>query len=111
MDTLTQDRRIVRRIIEDYAAFRPGYTDVRVETIFDDASGHYELMYSGWNGPRRVHGSVLHIDIIDGKVWIEHDGTEDGVAEELVAAGIPRDRIVLGFHHPEVRPHTDYATA
>ena len=66
-------------------------------------------MYAGWNGPYRIHGSVLHVDIRDGKVLIQYDGTEDGVAEELVKAGIPRDRIVLAFKPPEVRKFTDYA--
>jgi hypothetical protein len=52
---------------------------------------------------------VIHIDLRDGKVWIQHDGTEDGVAGELVEAGIPRDRIVLAFHHPSKRKYSDFA--
>ena len=49
------------------------------------------------------------MDIKDGKVWIQHDGTEDGIAEELVEAGVPREHIVLAFHPPDVRKHTPYA--
>jgi XisI protein len=45
------------------------------------------------------------------KVWIQHDGAEDGIASQLVAAGIPRERIVLAFKPPETRPLTDYAAA
>lgn len=52
---------------------------------------------------------VLHIDIRDEKIWIQHDGTEGGVALELVEAGIPRDRIVLAFKPPDIRPHTGFA--
>jgi hypothetical protein len=111
MGHLSDYRRIVRELIQKYARFRPSVGEVRVEVILDEANDHYELMYSGWTGNQRVHGSVLHIDIHDGKVWIEHDGTEVGVAEELVEAGIPRDKIVLAFKHPDVRPLTDYATA
>lgn len=37
--------------------------------------------------------------------------TLEGVAKELVKAGIPKDRIVLAFHPPEIRPHTEYAVA
>jgi XisI protein len=37
--------------------------------------------------------------------------TEDGIAEELIAAGIPKQHIVLGFHEPEIRPHTGFAVA
>jgi hypothetical protein len=43
--------------------------------------------------------------------WIEKDNTEDGVAPELVEAGIPKSQIVLAFRPPEVRKHTDYAVA
>ncbi|GAK56474.1 FdxN element excision controlling factor protein like [Candidatus Vecturithrix granuli] len=40
---------------------------------------------------------------------VQYDGTEDGVAAELVAAGIPHNAIVLGFRPPEVRPFTGFA--
>jgi hypothetical protein len=54
---------------------------------------------------------VLHIDIIDGKIWIQHDGTTDGAAETLVAAGVPQEAIVLGFQPPERRKLTAFAPA
>jgi hypothetical protein len=57
----------------------------------------------GWQGDRRVHGSVIHIDIHDGKVWIEYNGTDARLGEELVAAGIPRNAIVLGFQPKELQ--------
>jgi len=111
MEDLAKYRGIVRNLIQSYAELPPSHGDIQIEVIFDESQDHYELMYSGWSGHYRVHGSVLHIDIRDGKVWIQHDGTEEGVAEELVKAGIPRDRIVLGFKPPEIRPYTDYAAA
>jgi hypothetical protein len=48
---------------------------------------------------------------MDGKTWVQRDDTEDGVTDELVAAGIPKDKIVLGFHPPNVKQHTKYAIA
>ncbi|MFN7947620.1 MAG: XisI protein [Blastocatellia bacterium] len=111
MDTLNQYRQIIRNVIEHYAQFVPALGEVQIERIFDETNDHYELIYAGWNGIHRIHGSVLHLDIRDGKVWIQHDGTEDGIAEELVEAGIPREHIVLAFKHPELRPHTDFAVA
>jgi hypothetical protein len=51
----------------------------------------------------------LHIDIINHKLWIQHDGTEEGIALELVAAGIPKEQIVLGFRSLEARKHTEFA--
>jgi hypothetical protein len=71
----------------------------------------YLLTTVGWDQDNRVHGCLVHIDIIDGKLWIQRDGTEQGIATELVAAGIPKSSIVLTFHPPEIRCHTDYAVA
>jgi len=111
MDPLNEYRRIIRELIQRYAQYKPARGDVQIEVIFDPANDHYELVHAGWNGIYRIHGSVIHIDLRDGKVWIQHDGTEDGVAEELVAAGIPRDHIVLAFKPPDVRQHTGFAVA
>jgi ketopantoate reductase len=101
---------IVKRIIRDYAEMKPSLGEVEVEMIFDDAGEHYELMYSGWINRERIHGSVIHVDIRGGKVWIQHDGTEQGIAGDLVEAGVPRDHIVLAFHPPEKRKYTSFAT-
>ncbi|AUT04441.1 hypothetical protein CLI64_20390 [Nostoc sp. CENA543] len=60
---------------------------------------------------QRVHGCLIHIDIINDKVWIQRDGTKTGIANELVSAGIPKDRIVLAFHPVNVRLYTDFAIA
>lgn len=111
MDNLEHYRKVIRELIQKYAQYQPSRGDVQIEVIFDESNDHYELIYAGWNLPYRIHGSVLHIDIRNGKVWIQHDGTEDGVAEELVEAGIPRDHIVLAFKPPEIRPHTTFAVA
>jgi len=50
-------------------------------------------------------------EIINGKIWIQRDGTEYGIANELVAAGIPKNKIVLAFHPEDVRQYTDFAIA
>jgi len=62
-------------------------------------------------GQRRIHGCVVHIDIIQGKIWIQHDGTNRPVAEELLEAGVPSSDIILGFHPPQVRQYTDFGVA
>ncbi len=111
MDKLERYREIIEQVLLDYAKDKPSYGEIRTETIIDDEKGHYELMHVGWLDYRRIHGVVIHIDIIGDKVWIEHDGTSPGVALDLVDAGIPRSDIVLGFRPPEVRPYTDFAVA
>ncbi len=111
MDTVSRYREIVRDLIQYYAQFKPSHGEIDTEVVIDDRNGHYELMHSGWTGTYRVHGSVIHIDIRDGKVLLQWDGTDECIAEKLVEAGIPRDRIVLAFKHPDVRPHTGFAVA
>ena len=82
-----------------------------MEVIFEPGyPGHYQLMTVGWHGQHRIHGCVLHVDIKDGKIWIQHDGTEEGIANRLVAAGVPRGRyrpgVSFAVHAPEF---TDFA--
>ncbi len=43
------------------------------------------------------------------KYYVQSTGF--GMIGELVAAGVPQNKIVLGFHPPDVRPHTEYAVA
>jgi hypothetical protein len=104
-------RQIIEKILMEYAQIPYAYGEIQCKTIFDRDSDSYLLMILGWHGPRRVHGCLVHIDIIDDKVWIQRDGTEYGIAKELVEAGIPKTQIVLGFHEPEVRKYTKFAAA
>jgi len=110
MDTVDSPavRDLIKRILTEYAEFKPG-RDVEAELIFDDAKNHYELMMMGWNGYRRIHGCVLHVDIKGDKIWIQHDGSRDGIALDLMDAGIRPDQIVLGFRDPSERKHDIFA--
>ena len=109
MERLEQYRNIIQQLIKQYGAYKPSYGDIEVETIFDTERDHYELVNVGWNDHKRIRGCVLHIDIKDGKIWIQHDGTENGVANELVELGVPKDDIVLAFHAPYKRRYTGFA--
>ncbi len=110
MDKLDSYRQIIEKILSEYAKLSYAYGDVQRQTVFDRAGDHYLLVIEGWDDGR-VHGCIIHLDIINGKVWIQRDGTEDGVAGELEQAGIPKDHIVLGFKRPEIRKYTEYAVA
>jgi ketopantoate reductase len=108
---VTKYAEIVKRIISEYAAIKPAFGDIVIETIFDDEQGHYEMMYAGWDRHYRIHGAILHVDIRDGKVWIQHDGTDGGITDELLEGGIPYEHIVLAFHYPNKRKHTPFAVS
>jgi hypothetical protein len=109
VDRLERYRDVVRRVVEEYARLAPSRRDVETEAVIDADRDHYEVMHVGWDGHRRIHGCVIHVDIRDGKIWIQHDGTDRPVADELLAAGVPREDIVLGFHPADVRKYTEFA--
>ena len=111
MDPLDAWRDAIERILTEHAAIPNAYGDIRTEVIADRKRDRYLLVDVGWKGYERVHDALVHIDVIDGKLWIQYDGTEEGVATQLVAAGVPHDRIVLGFKPPDVRKYTDFAAA
>jgi hypothetical protein len=111
MDTLNAYRHIIRNLLTDYATIPYAYGDIQLEPVFDSESDRYLLVLVGRENAKRVHGCLLHIDIINGKLWIQRDGTEQGIANELVKAGIPQDHIVLAFRSAEIRKHTEFAIA
>lgn len=117
MDTLEQYRQLIRNILIEHTQIPFSTGNIEFETVFDGEQDRYLLMILGrepaydlsFTVTRRVHGCLIHVDIIDGKIWIQRDGTEDGIATELVRAGVPKDRIVLGFRSEELRKDSEFA--
>lgn len=87
----------------------PQLEGVVPQLIYNEQQGHYLLLAVGWHGKQYWHHVILHLELRDDKIWIHYDYTERGIAEELVAAGIPQKTIVLGFRPPKVRPYTGFA--
>ena len=111
MDTLNNYRKIIEKVLKNYVNIFYANGEIENELIIDPVNDSYIVMSLGWENVRRIHGCIIHIDIIDGLIWIQRDGTEDGIATELEQEGIPKSKIVLGFHEPDVRRHTGYAVA
>lgn len=111
MDTVDHYRQIVRQVIHAYASYKPSHGDITTEAVIDADQSHFEVMHVGWDGTRRIHGAVIHIDIIGDKVWIQYDGTSPGIADDLVEAGIPAEAIVLGFRPEHLRKYSGFAIA
>ena len=109
MDRANEYRSLVQELLREYASVKPRYGDVELQLILDREHDRYQLMTVGWEGKRRLHGCIAHLDIKDGKIWIQYDGTEESLANRLVAQGVPRGDIVLAFHPPYKRPLTGFA--
>lgn len=101
--------KIIQKVLAEYAAIPYRYGEVAYRTVFDDTDQRYLLMAVGWENGKRVHSPVIHIEIIDDKVWIEANNTDQSIAEELIQYGIPQSAIVLGMQPAELRPLTKYA--
>jgi XisI protein len=117
MDTITQYCDILHQALSGHALLMskpvreasPQEHRITSTVIVSEDRNHFMVINEGWEGKRRIHSLVFHAEIRGGKLWIHHDGIDRGITEDLVAAGIPKDAIVLAFHSPEIRPHTGYA--
>ena len=108
MEKTEKYRQIVREVIRRHSQLRMP-EGIEVYAVEDVPRDHYQVVRNGWSRNHWYYGVILHVDIRDGKVWIQHDGIEDGVALELVEMGIPREDIVLGFQEPHARQFTEFA--
>lgn len=97
MDTTATYREIIKQTILEYAQLRPSHGNIRLDAVFDEKHDRYSLMQVGWDRGRRVRGNVIYITMINDKVYIEYDGLEHGITDDLVSKGIPEDKIVLAF--------------
>ena len=68
-------------------------------------------MVNGFEGTKRFNYAVIDVEIINGKIWIHYDGTEEGVATYFLDKGVPKEDIVLAFYSPEKRKLTEFAVA
>lgn len=107
MDTQANIREIIKKIILKYAAFPPSHGNIRLDPVFDDTRDHYALMQVGWDQGKRVRGNLIYITLHNDKVYLEYDGLEQGITQDLITQGIPQDKIIAAF----LRDHEDRQTA
>ena len=111
---VTTYRNIVVSLLESYATM-PSSTSVSDEVeeqlILDTQRDHYQILTIGWENGRRVYYPMFHIDIRDGKIWVQEDATDFDLVGELERRGVSRSDIVLAFQAPYKRPFTGYAVA
>jgi hypothetical protein len=108
MAAVEEYRQHIQRLLSEHAQL-VWDSRIQAETIFDQERDRYQLVYVGWRDSQRVYGVVLHLDIIDGKIWVQQDGTEVGIANKLVEIGVPKHDIVLGIDPPKIRQYTEFA--
>jgi hypothetical protein len=105
MDTIAFYKSVITNSLEAHAELANQMSQSGLEThaVLDDSQGRYALLRVGWQQKKRVRTVILYVRLYDGKIWIEEDWTENGLAADLIAAGIPREIIILAFLHPSKR--------
>lgn len=111
MDKLATYRQYVKQLLSEYANYRFSHGEIESYPIFDTEHDRYQVVNAGWHQGERIYGCSVHMDINDGRIWIQYDGTEIGFADELVKLGVPREDIVLAYHSPFMRQFDGFAVS
>ncbi len=101
MDKIASYRRILRRLVNRYARYIPSHGQIEPLAVCDTKTDNYLLVHVGWDHVRRLHTTIFHLRLRDGKVLIEEDGLEYGITDDLLEAGIPQKDIVYSLEQAE----------
>jgi XisI protein len=93
MDKIKKYRRILKEITEYHAQMKSPINKVESFAVSDFGKNDFFLIDSDLKD--RKHYIVFHLRIKDNKVFIEQDGIEYGIYNDLIDAGIAVDDIVL----------------
>ena len=113
IDKTTKYRQLIKSILSKYAEMVSRQPDLKIKprVIFDEKRDEYLWLQTGKSNNHLIHGAMLHIRLQDDKIWIEQDWTEDGVATDLLKAGVPNADIVLAFYDSEIRSMSEFAVS
>jgi len=101
----------LQRVVEKHAGVSRREDQVEIVPICDTVHDNYLIMRLGWDRVGRAHHILFHFRLKEGKVWIEWDGIEYGIAHDLLEAGIPKEDIIMAFYGREPRPLTELVAA
>lgn len=106
MDKIEAYQNILISLLQEYVDFLAGSNSpVKAQMVADKERNHFQLLKIGWDTRRQqfVFGVLFHLDIINGKIWLQLNNTEFYIVDELVEKGVPKTDIVLGFQPPLMR--------
>ncbi|MBP0018390.1 MAG: XisI protein [Cyanobacteria bacterium SBLK] len=93
----------IKQIFLEHLQYAQQDKTVETQVIFDDDRGRYLLLNVGWQDEQRIYGCPIHVEIKDEEIWIQRDFTEPGITRELIALGVPQNKIVPAYRSPFVR--------
>ena len=113
MDKIARYQALILQILADYSKIRySNMAGVENRLIADKENHRYQIVTMGWDKDGNfIHDCPLHIDIINGKIWVQWNMTDLDLDRVFLENGVPKSEIVIGFFSPEMREYTDYALA
>jgi hypothetical protein len=106
MDKLDKYRTIIKEFLTEQSQGNSLDTDIETEIIFDEQRERYLLVDLGWNEHQRIYNCVIHLEIKNGKIWIQRNQTDLPITDKLIAQGVPKKDIVLGLQPVYAREYT-----
>jgi hypothetical protein len=113
MGKINQYKQLLESVLNEQPELLHNLNEKDIEThmIYDQARQRYLVYRVGWHHKKRVSSVLIYVHIKNDKIWIEEDWTEEGITPALLAAGVPKEDIVLAFRHPQLRPLTEFAVS
>lgn len=113
MENLNFLRDCIVGSMNEYAEYLTGSNlpNVEYHLLTDSEHDKYQLQAVGWDQNERIYYVIFQADIIDGKIWIQEDNTEDGFANLLLEKGVHKKDIVLAYYPDYHRQYTEFAVA
>ena len=103
--------RVIPKVLQYYVEHQDSFGEVQTSLIISQDQNHFLLVDDGWQDGIRAYGVLAHAEIRNSKIYVQRDGTEEGITDDLLRAGVKAQEIVLAFHPPEIREHTGLAIA
>ncbi len=112
MDNTKKYSIIIQKVLEEFVATRKSSkNEIQTLLLCDTVRHHYQIVRMGWPNEQQVFNVIFHIDLIDGKIWVQRNMSDYDIVGDIEVQGVPKKDIVLAFHIPEMRAHTAYALA
>jgi hypothetical protein len=111
METITIYSNAIQQILTEYAEYITTDDILQIETLFDTQRHHYQIVVLGWQNNKRVYHNLIHLDIIDGQVWVQNNDTQFTLSEDFERFNICKKDIINGLIPARRRHILDYEIA
>ncbi len=95
MDKIETYRKILKSVTEKHAKMFSPVQNVASSAVCDFDENNYFLI--DFDSKEKKHYIVFHLRLDNNRIFIEQDGIEYGIKQDLIEAGISPNEIVLNF--------------